>query len=456
MRRPSIRSLAGGAAGIAAGIIGGIGLTALSAAGSPALGPRAAVEGSHVPPVLTLPGEPIRLRYAIVCDPRNDGEPCDGSGEVYARAGQSGPFRRLPLTRGSDSYDGRYFVDLPDTIAGCERGFSYYAVLRDNSTGDTVTLPSGGAAAPERSLPLRNTAEIDLATHAFGRTRPPDARPVAAGWGSSVGEAGLAGSRELGFVGPSAFDVDAAGRVTLLDQVNGRAERWEEGHAGAIPLAVSGGLADFAVEPDGSLDVLEPPDRLTPAPVLRSFRADGSAKWTQRLADRTWAKLSVGPSGPVVQQQPSEQWRPVADHGLALGRAMQAARGRGGKPLPNGRELIVERRDAAELRIAEVAGDAVLRSWRITGSTPLGEVQLAEPFGSRVVVVAKTYNESRSEYVVFVLDRTGASQRFAVEPHEWAESAPLARFRLAGSSLYQLGSAPAGTFVDRFDLGVQR
>jgi hypothetical protein len=43
-----------------------------------------------------------------------------------------------------------------------------------------------------------------------------------------------------------------------------------------------------------------------------------------------------------------------------------------------------------------------------------------------------------------------------VEPSEWAESAPLARFRLAGSSLYQLGSTPAGAFVDRYDLEVTR
>jgi hypothetical protein len=456
MRRPSIRSLAGGAAGIAAGIIGGIGLTSLSAAGPAALGPRITVDGSHIPPALTLPGEAVRLRYAIVCNPRDDGGPCDGAGEVYVRAGQTGPFERLALRRGSDSRDGRYFADLPASITASEKGFSYYAVLRDDATGDTATLPSGGAAAPHRSLPLQDAAEVDLGAHAFGQTRKPDARPIEASWGGGPGQAGLAGSRELGFVGPSAFDVDAAGRITLLDQVNGRAERWSRGRAVAVTLSVTSGLADFAVEPDGSLDVLEPPNRLTPVPVLRSFRADGSAKWTQQLADRTWAKLGVGPAGPVAQQQPSEQWRPVAEHGRALGRATQAARGQTGKPLASGRALIVERRGDTELRIAEAVGDAVVRSWRITGSTPLGEVQLAEPLGNRVVVVTKTYSDSRAEYIALVLDRAGLAHRFSIAPHEWAESAPLARFRLAGSSLYQLGSTPSGTFIDRFDLEVQR
>src|SRR5207253_9058378 len=167
---------------------------------------------------------------------------------------------------------------------------------------------------PERSLPLRRTVQIDLGAHSFGRTRWPDARPVDAPWGSGVGQAGVSGSRELGFVGPSAFDVAPAGQVVLLDQVNRRVERWTRGRAEATSVAVSGGLADFAVEPDGSLDVLEPPDRFTPASTLRSFRPDGTSRWTQELAGRTWAKLVTGPDGPVVQQQPSEQWRPVAEH----------------------------------------------------------------------------------------------------------------------------------------------
>jgi hypothetical protein len=117
---------------------------------------------------------------------------------------------------------------------------------------------------------------------------------------------------------------------------------------------------------------------------------------------------------------------------------------------------LVERVGAGELRLAELAGNAVVRSWRITSATPLGEVQLAEPLGNRLVVVAKTYIDDRSDYVALVLDRTGIATGFAIEPIEWAESAPLARFRLAGSALYRLGSTGAGLLVDRFDLEVSR
>ena len=317
-------------------------------------------------------------------------------------------------------------------------------------------MPAGGAAAPDRSLPLGDATQVELGAHEFGAPRHADTRVLHASWGSEPGQAGLAGSRALGFAGPASFDVGADGTVTLLDQVNGRAERWARGRVEVVTLAVSGGLADFAVEPDGTIDVLEPPNRLTPVPLLRSFRGDGTARWTQRLADRTWAKLALGPEGPAVLQQPSEQWLPAAEQGTALDRGAQAARGRPGRPLAHGREVVVDRVGSGELRIAELAGNAVVRSWRITSETPLGEVQLAEPHGNELVVVLKTYTDERGEYVVLVLRQRGAAERFSVEPSEWAESAPLARFRLAGSSLYQLGSTAAGAFVDRFDLKESR
>jgi hypothetical protein len=449
MRRPKMRSLAGGAAGIAAGILGGIALSSVSAGGTALPSGRETIEAAHLPPLLTLPGEPVTLRYAIVCTPRPDGRPCDGSGEVYLRLGRSGAFRRFPLARGDDALDGRYFVDVPAQLASSRDGFSYYAVLRDQASGESVTVPSGGAAAPQRSLPLRGAVEVKLGAHEFGRTRARAARVVTAPWGSEVGEAGVAGTRELGFVGPSAFDVDATGAVTLLDQVNGRLQRWARGGTTATPVDVTGGLADLAVKPDGSVDVLEPPNRTTPEPMLRRFDQTGAPKGVQRLADRTWAKLAIGPAGPVVQQQPSEQWMPAA-----LDRAGQARHGSPGRPLAGGREVLVQRVGTGELRLAQVAGNATIGAWRISNSTPIGEVQLAEPLRDGIVVVTKTYTDAQDEYLVLVLDRAGVVAHFSLSAPQWAESAPLARFRLAGSSLYRLGSTPTSAFVDRFDLEV--
>src|SRR5262245_25835964 len=76
MRRPRVRSLAGGAAGIAAGLIGGVVLTSVSAAGpTPMPDVPPLIDATHVPPALTVRGEPITLRYGLICTPRADGLP---------------------------------------------------------------------------------------------------------------------------------------------------------------------------------------------------------------------------------------------------------------------------------------------------------------------------------------------------------------------------------------------
>lgn len=443
MRRPSIRSLAGGAAGIAIGVIGGVVLTSVSAAGpTPAAASPPLIDATHLPPVLTVRGEPIRLRYGLVCTPRADGLPCDGSGMVYVRAGQSGPFVPYPLRRGEESKDGRYYVDVPPAVAESPAGFSYYAVLRDDATGATVSVPAGGADAPQVSFSLRDAATVALGRHSFAETRAPAARTVEARWGSGPEDVGLAGSRELGFTGPSSFDVEPDGTIDVLDSVNGRVARWANGHGESVALGDTPELADFAAEPDGGFDVLDTDN------TLHRYRSDGTQKWAQKLADRTWAKLDRGAE---VLQQPSEQWMPVADGGVPLARDAQKRAGHAGH-----RGLLVDRVGEGQLRIAEVRGNALLRGWRITSDTPLGEVQLAQAQGNRVVVVMRVYTDDRDEFVVLVLDSHGLEHRFSVASDTWTETAPLARFRLARGALYRLRTTPAGAFVDRYELEVPR
>ncbi|OLE00969.1 MAG: hypothetical protein AUG91_02815 [Actinobacteria bacterium 13_1_20CM_4_69_9] len=397
------------------------------------------IDATHVPPVLTVPGEPIRLRYGLVCTPRADGLPCDGSGTVYLRAGQSGPFHPFALQRGDASKDGRYYVDVPRDIAASPEGFSYYAVLRDDATGAAVSVPSGGADAPQVSLPMYEPIAVTLGRHVFGAVRAPDERVAAGAWGSEPDEVGLAGSRELGFTGPSSFDVEPDGTVDMLDSVNGRVVRWGRGRRDHVPISGALELADFAAEPDGSFDVLADD-------TLRHLRADGTQKWAQKLAERTWAKLAHGAN---VLQQPSEQWMPVSDGGAPLTRPEQR---RGGHAAHLG--VLVERVGEAELRVAVLRGKAPLRSWRITSETPLGEVQTAEPHGNGIVVITRAYTDDRDEFVVLVLGPDGLVQRFSVESGSWTETAPLARFRLARGRLYRLRTTEAGAFVDRFDLEV--
>jgi hypothetical protein len=188
-------------------------------------------------------------------------------------------------------------------------------------------------------------------------------------------------------------------------------------------------------------------------PLLRTFGTDGALVRARRIAERTWSQLRIGPRGPVVQQGPSEQWMPATDGAAPLDRAAQARAATPGRALGDGSQLVVLRSGIGEVRVARIAGGAVRASWRVLSATPLGEVQLAEASGDRVVLVVKAYKDTQDEFVVLVLDGRGLVQRFNVPSDEWADAAPLAHFRLVGSSLYKLGSSPTGAFVDRYDLG---
>jgi hypothetical protein len=464
--RPRLRLLGRCVCGLALGTA--VGLCAVAVAGAVAAGqtrsterdPGTIIDVGHLPPLLRLPGERVTLRFNVFCPaPGGDpfsGEPCDAGGDVFLRTGNAGPFRQLPLRRTDDVAGGRYAAEVPEDVTASPEGFSYYAVLRNEASGASVTVPSGGAAAPQLSLPMTDAVEVDLGTHAFGSVRDADARVVRARWGAAAGEVGLEHGPSLGPIGPSAFDVAAGGEVTVLDQVNGRVQRWQPRESPVVvSIAVSGGIADMGVEADGTIDVLEPTGAGT-TPELRSFEAAGRLRSKTPIADRTWSQLRVGPQGPEIQQEPSEQWMPAERGRTWLGRAAQVQRGRPGRALANGNELVVFRTGDAEARITEVAGGAVKRGWRITSETPLGEVQLAEPLGGRVVVVLRPYTETQDEFVVLVLGNRGIERSFSLDSADWAETAPLARFRLTGSSLYQLGSTPTELHVDRFDLEVNR
>jgi hypothetical protein len=113
---------------------------------------------------------------------------------------------------------------------------------------------------------------------------------------------------------------------------------------------------------------------------------------------------------------------------------------------------VVLRQGENEVRAALLGANGTRRTWRLVSDTPLAEVQLAEPYRSGLVLVVRTYTDDTAEFVVLVLDRRGLARRFSLETNDWAETAPVSRFRLMGASLYQLGSTPAGLFVDRFDL----
>src|SRR5204863_7230832 len=151
----------------------------------------------------------------------------------------------------------------------------------------------------------------------------------------------------------------------------------------------------MAVGPDGSIYVADGASQAGTTPMLRTFAPDGRLRSAQHLPERTWSQLRVGPDGPVGQEHASEQWMSRSG----------ASAGRPGRPLADGSRLIVLRTGDAEVRVARVVGGRVHESWRVRSDTPLGEVQLADVTGNRLVLVVKAYTETEDEFDVLVLDR---------------------------------------------------
>jgi hypothetical protein len=148
-------------------------------------------------------------------------------------------------------------------------------------------------------------------------------------------------------------------------------------------------------------------------------------------------------------------WLPVANGQVGRSPAQQVAGARAGRPVVGGRDLVV-RASPDEARFALVAGNRVLSAWRVVSTTNLGEVQLAEPSANGILAIVRLWTESQAEFRVLQLGASGLAGSFDVTPAEWAESAPLSRFRVRGGTLYQLRSSPAGAEVVAYRMGGAR
>ena len=440
----------GAVVGIAAALLAGS-ATAQQADASP----QAVLEATHNPPLLTLPGEPLELSYDVYCatagveDPE---ESCGVSGSLFVRPAGRGTFRELPLGETSSNGLRKLAAGVPDDLAASRDGIEYYASI--GSADTTIAVPAGGATAPDRTRQLAGPVEVPLGAHVFGQLRGRSARVAAARWDDGPTDVGLEQDRDLAAIGATAFDVDRADTVYVLDEAHRRMLRWSKGGSAPsrVPLSIDGRLADMAVAGDGSIYVLE---SMAPAgrhPLLRRFDENGRDLDVVETAERP-SQIRVGADGPFVLEQPSNQWMPAVLDGQPASSAQQRAHGRSARPLRSGGEVVV-RRLGDEIRVALLRDGALRRAWRITSTTPLAEVQLAEPMGQRLVLVVRAYSDTTDEFLVLLLDRKGLAESFSVDPADWAESAPLGRFRLVNGSLFQLGSTASGAFVDRFDLEV--
>jgi hypothetical protein len=398
----------------------------------------------HTPVLLARAGEPVELRYDVVCGASQE-EPravCSPKGSVFVRPEGRSTFVEHRLV---SEHGGLLSATVP--LGKASSGFDYYAKI-ENGRGQTARLPAGAAAAPHHVWPLRTWTTVAL-DEPFRGTRAPDSVAAMFAWGRGEHALGLDSGREQSRIGPSAFDVAPDGSIVLLDQVNRQLVVMRGEKRSELPIAFAGGEGDLAVAPDGTIYVL---DAGNAAPSVAAFTRAGDLIAETPLAEQSADMVRAGPRGPLVHAYPSEMWLPTGAARPPLSPNEQIAGAQPARSLGNGVGVVVSA-SPDEARLALVRGDRVLQAWLLRSSTSLGEVQLAEPYGDGLLAVIRLWDEKRAEFRVVRLARDGAAESFSVDRAEWAETASLSRFRLHGDTLYQLRSTASGLEIATFEIG---
>ncbi len=180
-------------------------------------------------------------------------------------------------------------------------------------------------------------------------------------------------------------------------------------------------------------------------PVVRSFSPAGDLIAGTPLAETSADMVRVGPDGPLVHAYPSEMWLPTGQGRPPLTAEEQLAGAQVARSVDGGLAVVVSA-SPAEARFALVrGGDVVTRLARAEHHDPgrgaAGRALRRRPRSSS----SGSGTRDQAQFRVLRLAPDGLADSFAVDRAEWAETASLSRFRLHGSTLYQLRSAPPGS-----------
>jgi hypothetical protein len=282
-------------AGLLAGVL--TGALGAAAARDPGLPPKVRATVFHAAPVLAVPGEPLRLRFATVCEPATSSA-CDFRSAVLHLRSRG----RWRVIAGHVEAGEAEFVVPGDLVPNA--GFAYYAELIPDQ-GGSVTYPASGPMNPFRVASTAGFSHVRVRQLSFDDVRAPDGLQAFLPWGSGTGEVGRASAhRGEEALGPSSFAVGPNGAVYVADWVNRRILVLGDGYreislpaAGTVDIAVdrSGGIAATTLGMSARAWRLAPDGR-----VLTTFRIDVGAPMRVAAGGRR-PRVAVGPG----------QWIPV-------------------------------------------------------------------------------------------------------------------------------------------------
>lgn len=434
---------------VALGVAPGLGLAARSSepSGRSAQDPAQVLEVYVRSPVLVRSGERVRLPVRVVCANAH-GDPCASTVTVGTREGADGPWRRT-AAQAVPSLEFDLTAPASRSLGSARSGSVSFFVRASGPQGRLESLPSGGQAAPLELFVTNELPVVRAGAIPFGETRP-GRTALFLPWGSGPGRAGLDLGRESATLGPSSFDVDRDGRIYLADALQDRVAEFSHGRLVRQTPVRIGARADLALTERGAVFVL---DRDETGPAIRRIDPQGRLGPAVSAGSGIIGQIrTVGEQG-LASLLPQDAWTAVSADGLGT---LTAAGITTGRPVTGGRQLL---RVITEdfLRLAVVEDGRVVDPIEVRFAQRLGELALAEPDGSNgywAVVHVWRDRPAADQYQVVHISGRRVVQTFAVGDRRFADTPPMARFRLGRDGfLYQLVTSPEGVSILRFDLG---
>lgn len=390
----------------------------------------------YTPPVLVRAGERVLVPVDVVCATRA-GTPCDATVSMAARAGAEA-WRQVeaPAVKGL-----RFDLTAPASraLGAVGRGrVDFYLSARDAS-GRSTSL--GSAATPLSFYVVPNLPVLKVGAIAFGRVRR--GQPVLSlPWGSGPMRAGIQPGIEAATLGPSSFDVDAAGRIFVTDSLQGRVAVFRGGafvRQTAMPLSAR---ADLAAGDGGRAFVA---DRHRGMLTVRTIGSGGRVESTSSMGPAAGWQIQATGAAAFVNALPLDAW---------IGASPPSVRPVQGMPSSSGARVIRVGSERS-VRIGLVRGDVVENAVEITSTVRFGEVALADAAGAAgyvvVVHVWRPAPTAADQYQVIRIRNGRVIQTFAVPNTKFTETPPLSRFRLGpNGDLYQLATTPSGMSIVRY------
>ena len=392
-------------------------------------------------PVLVRAGERVLMPVDVVCATA-EGDACAAMVTLGTRVGgeqwhlariPSSPFLTFDLTRAASR-----------AIARAASGAVEFFIRAEGPGGVTAELGEPEAGRALRFFAVRSLRTLKTPSSSSTRLRHGRVE-LFLPWGTGPLRAGLAPGNESATIGPSSFDVDAAGRIHLADPLQRRVVTFEGRRLVEQTNLDVGVNAILAVDASGRAYLA---DRSQDGAAIRSISGDGSATDPQ-IVEGAPSEIQAVAGSAYLRSVPLD----------AVHRVDGATRWSGGTVLPGlpvpGGNLVRSGRDHS-VRLAVVADQVVREAFALSTELSVGEVALArsDGHGRYLVVMHVVGHDGGDRFQVVRVAGGRVAETFAVATDSFTDAVPLARFRVGpDGDLYQLKSFPDGIRVVRFGLG---